>query len=136
MQLPPIDRTPGNIANAAAGRPLTPNTTQIAEYNSAIASSAKDFATQHDVETFVFDTYSFLGEVIDNAADYGIMNTTGYCPRYDAPDISVNYTNYGCLPISEYFWYSKCPQSGSIRDPKLRLVLTTYRYRPHHLPRS
>ena len=110
MQLPPIDRTPGNVANAAAGQPLSPNTTQVVEYNTALAAAADDFAKQYSVQTFVFDTYSFLGRVIDNAADYGIKNTTGYCPSFDAPDISVNYTSYGCLPIPEYFWYSKYPE--------------------------
>ena len=107
MQLPPIDRTPGNVANAAAGKPLSPNTTQIAEYNAALALGAQAFAKQHSVRTFVFNTYDFLGKVIDDAATYGIRNVTGYCSRFDAPDISTNYASYGCLPIPEYFWYSK-----------------------------
>jgi phospholipase/lecithinase/hemolysin len=54
----------------------------------------------------VFDTYSFLTGILDNPAPYGIKNTTGYCPNYDAPDIATNYAAYGCLPIQEYFWYN------------------------------
>jgi phospholipase/lecithinase/hemolysin len=54
----------------------------------------------------VFDTYSFLTGILDNPAPYGIKNTTGYCPNYDAPDIATNYASYGCLPIQEYFWYN------------------------------
>lgn len=54
----------------------------------------------------VFDTYAFLAGVLDSPTKYGIKNTTGYCPRYDAPDIASNYAGYGCLPIDEYFWYN------------------------------
>ena len=54
----------------------------------------------------VFDTYSFLTGILDNPAPYGIKNTTGYCPNYDAPDIATNYAAYGCLPIQEYFGYN------------------------------
>lgn len=54
----------------------------------------------------VFDTYTFLSGILDDPAPYGIKNTTGYCPRYDAPDIATNYAAYGCLPIEEYFWYN------------------------------
>lgn len=54
----------------------------------------------------VFDTYTFLSEILDDPAPFGIRNTTGYCPKYDAPDIATNYSKYGCLPIPEYFWYN------------------------------
>lgn len=54
----------------------------------------------------VFDTHTFLSGVLDNPRPYGIKNTTGYCPNYDAPDIATNYAAYGCLPILQYFWYN------------------------------
>ena len=107
MQLPPLDRTPGNVANIAAGKPASPNATQIADFNAMLADGARQFAAEHAVKTMVFDTYGFLNGVIDRAESYGLKNTTGYCPNYDAPDIDVNYGAYGCLPIDEYFWYSE-----------------------------
>jgi phospholipase/lecithinase/hemolysin len=54
----------------------------------------------------VFDTYSYLSGILDEPAPYSIKNRTGYCKHYDAPDIATNYAAYGCLPISEYFWYN------------------------------
>ncbi len=54
----------------------------------------------------VFDTHSYLSGILDNPAQYGIKNTTGYCKHYNAPDIATNYASYGCLPIRDYFWYN------------------------------
>lgn len=54
----------------------------------------------------VFDAYDYLSGILDNPRKYGITNTTNFCPRYDAPDIAMNYAAYGCAPIPEYFWYN------------------------------
>jgi phospholipase/lecithinase/hemolysin len=76
-------------------------------YNALISSSASAFAKSHPgTKAMVFDTHTFLSSVLDDPSPYGIKNTTGYCPNYDAPDIATNYTAYGCLPIPEYFWYN------------------------------
>jgi phospholipase/lecithinase/hemolysin len=76
-------------------------------YNRLISSAASDFSAHHPgSKAMVFDTYSFLSGILDDPAPYGIKNTTGYCLRYDAPDIATNYAAYGCLPIEEYFWYN------------------------------
>lgn len=103
MNLPPLERTPGNQASA---NPL-PNSTMVHEYNSIISSSVTTFASTHPgTKIMIFDTYTFLSGILDNPSAYGIKNTTGYCPRYDALDIATNYAAYGCLPIEEYFWYN------------------------------
>ncbi|KAN0089871.1 carbohydrate esterase family 16 protein [Hyaloscypha variabilis] len=102
MNLPPLDRTP---SNQATSHPL-PNSTMVHEYNAIISTSASKFSASHPGTTaLVFDTYSFLSGILDNPSEYGIKNTTGFCPNYDAPDIATNYAAYGCLPIQEYFWY-------------------------------
>jgi phospholipase/lecithinase/hemolysin len=78
----------------------------VHEYNNIISSSASKFSASHPgTNALVFDTYSFLSGILDNPSQYGIKNTTGFCPNYDAPDIATNYAAYGCLPIEEYFWY-------------------------------
>lgn len=122
MNLPPLDRTVRSIesfvffhgfridiyqpSNQLSSQPL-PNSTMVHEYNSIIASSAAKLVTSHPgAKAMIFDTYSFLSGILDNPSEYGIKNTTSYCPRYDAPDIATNYAAYGCLPIEEYFWYN------------------------------
>ncbi|KAF8857775.1 hypothetical protein BDZ45DRAFT_690689 [Acephala macrosclerotiorum] len=103
MNLPPLERTPGNVAST---KPL-PNSTMVHQYNSIINTTAHTFQSSHPgTKAMVFDTYSFLSVILDDPTPYGIKNTTGYCPRYDAPDIATNYASYGCLPIEEYFWYN------------------------------
>lgn len=79
----------------------------VTEYNKALRDAANTFQQGHR-ETLVleFDVYAFLTGIIDDASSYGIKNTTGYCPHYNAPDIATNYASYGCLPIQEYFWYN------------------------------
>ena len=114
MELPPLERTPGNLINAAQGKPLYPNTTQVLAYNHALKEGARKFGRERRVNAMVFDTHTFLDSVLGNAESYGIRNTTDYCPMYNAPDIATNYAAYGCLPISEYFWYSESDKDYSM----------------------
>ena len=110
MNLPPLERTPGNVVAASQGQPLSPNVTQVQQYNDALAAGVAGFGSKHaDVDAMLFDVHTFLNGVIDNGEEYGLKNVTGYCPNYDAPDIATNYAAYGCIPIPEYFWYSKYP---------------------------
>ncbi|MCJ1311361.1 hypothetical protein MMC25_005032 [Agyrium rufum] len=107
MNLPPLDRTPGNVVNALAGKTVTPNATQVDSYNAILASHAQAFQkANRGAKSIVFDVNTFLNGVIENGATYGLKNVTGYCPRFDAPDIATNYAAYGCIPIDEYFWYN------------------------------
>ncbi|KAF4555481.1 Hypothetical protein D9617_2g054420 [Elsinoe fawcettii] len=107
MNLPPLDVTPGNVANAAQNKTIYPSLTQIGAWNKQLATSAGQFEkTQKGSKVMVFDTFKYLHGVIDQAEKYGLKNTTGYCAQYNAPDIDTEYEKYGCLPISEYFWYN------------------------------
>lgn len=79
----------------------------IYEWNLALDNSAANFeATHPGAKAMVFDTYSYLSQILEHPAKHRITNTTSYCPRYDAPDISTNYAAYGCSPIDQYFWYN------------------------------
>ncbi|PNS18677.1 Glucose-induced degradation protein 4 [Sphaceloma murrayae] len=107
MNLPPLDRTPGNILNAAQNKTIYPSLAQIGAWNEGLADRAAAFAERNQgAKVMVFDTFAYLHGVLDRAAEYGLKNTTGYCARYDAPDIATNYAAYGCGPIREYFWYN------------------------------
>ncbi|KAF2140477.1 carbohydrate esterase family 16 protein [Aplosporella prunicola CBS 121167] len=101
MLLPPLEKTSSNLASSNP----QPNTTQVAQFNAAIRFHASAFQKQHsDANALVFDTYTVLNGVLENATAYGITNTTSYCRAYDQPDILWNHAAYGCQPIAQYFW--------------------------------
>ncbi|CAN8102663.1 unnamed protein product [Discula destructiva] len=101
MKLPPLDRTPGNLVRA--GGPL-PNKTMIGWWDDTLEKHASDFAALNkDVTALVFDSNTFLNHVLDNPAEYDLKNVTSYCPSYDQP---LPVTQYGCLPLEDYFWYN------------------------------
>ncbi|CAG7924969.1 unnamed protein product [Penicillium olsonii] len=104
MNLPPLDRTPGNQAKMSP----SPNATQVGWYNRALAEHASAFGKEHkDAKVMVFDAHTRLEAMLDEPGKYGIANTTNFCAGYDQPDIAVNYENYGCpTPLEEYFWFN------------------------------
>lgn len=103
MNLPPLDRTPGNVASA---NPL-PNKTMVDWYDDVLDSHARAFEHAHEDSTvLVFDVNTFLNGVMDHAADYGLKNVTGYCASFDQPYINTDPASYGCLPLPEYFWFN------------------------------
>ncbi|KAK1622840.1 hypothetical protein BDP81DRAFT_440342 [Colletotrichum phormii] len=103
LNLPPLDKNPASQLNPAR----LPNTDMIKTFNGVVNQTAKAFSEKHpDATALVFDTYSWLTQVFDNAASYGFTNTTSFCPSYKAWDIDTNYAAYGCQPIYEYFWYN------------------------------
>lgn len=100
----PRDRTPASLI---AEHPL-PNKTMFTHWDDILASTARKFEEKHkESNVFVFDTYSYLSDVLDNYEEYHFTNITGLCADYAATDIIWNYANYGCEPIYNYFWLSK-----------------------------
>ncbi|KAF9870967.1 lysophospholipase a [Colletotrichum karsti] len=103
LNLPPLDKTPASQTNPNR----KPDTAMINTFNDVLNQTAKAFTEQHPGTTaMVFDTYSWLTHVFNNAASFGITNTTSFCPKYNAWDIATNYESSGCQPIGEYFWYN------------------------------
>jgi phospholipase/lecithinase/hemolysin len=104
LNLPPLDRTPSNQAKASP----SPNATQVAWFNDALAQHAGRLSRQHpDTNILLFDAHSALSDMMDHPAQYGILNTTTFCPGYDQPDIDRNYRAYGCpTPLDTYFWFN------------------------------
>lgn len=116
MNLPPLDRTPGNQKTATPH----PNATQVAWYNEALAAQAAQFGREKgDVEVRVFDAHGRLSAMLDEPGKYGIVNTTDFCAGYDQPDIETNYRAYGCpTPLDTYFWFN----SGHMTSHTHRLL--------------
>lgn len=104
MNLPPLDRTPGNQASSSPH----PNATQVGWYNAALSEQAHIFQRANiDTEVRVFNAHAHLSGILDQPARYGIVNTTSFCPGYDQLDIQENYLGYGCpTPLNTYFWFN------------------------------
>ncbi|KAL4997004.1 hypothetical protein BDV10DRAFT_202022 [Aspergillus recurvatus] len=108
LNLPPLDRTPANQAQTLCNETATPNATQIEWFNSALTAQARRFGRRNpDANVLVFDAHSVLSHVLDSPEQYGIVNTTDFCPGYDQPDIETNYQRYGCpTSLGTYFWFN------------------------------
>ncbi|KAE8341635.1 hypothetical protein BDV24DRAFT_151036 [Aspergillus arachidicola] len=104
INLPPLDRTPSNQNTASP----SPNATQVAWFNKALAQHAGSFDKQYpDTNVLLFDANSVLNDMMDQPARHGITNTTSFCSGYDQPDIEWNYRAYGCpTPLDTYFWFN------------------------------
>lgn len=100
MQLPPLNRTPPNLIRT--GGPL-PNATMIDWYNEALTRYSENFAVANrGTKVMVFPTTSFLNYVLDHPAEYGITNTTQYCPAYEQLGVLTDPAAYGCDPLDQY----------------------------------
>lgn len=98
---PPLDRT---AANQKASQPY-PTKTLLDSWNSILATNVNTFRSSNSsVKAMLYNANTFLNALMDNASQYGIKNTTTYCPSYLNPDVVENPTKYGCLPQSQYFW--------------------------------
>jgi phospholipase/lecithinase/hemolysin len=103
INLPPLDRTPGNVGKA---EPL-PNKTMIDWWDNTLLAHSKAFGAAHgSVKTMVYDANTFLNHVLDNPSEFDITNTTSYCPGYTDPDVVTDPGKYGCIPIDQYFWFN------------------------------
>ncbi|KAJ5171352.1 Esterase SGNH hydrolase-type [Penicillium coprophilum] len=114
MNLPPLDRTPGNQAK---NNP-SPNATQVGWYNAALADHAAAFAEEHkEAQVMLFDAHARLTAMLDEPYKYGIVNTTNFCAGYDQPDISVEYEKYGCpTPLKRYFWFNAGHMTSHVHE--------------------
>ncbi|KAG9721691.1 carbohydrate esterase family 16 protein, partial [Aureobasidium melanogenum] len=71
MNLPPLDRTPGNVLKTT---PL-PNTTMINWWDSTLTSHIQAFRKQNpEANAFGFDANGFLNGILDSPDKYGIKN--------------------------------------------------------------
>jgi phospholipase/lecithinase/hemolysin len=113
MNLPPLDRTPGNILK---NTPL-PNTTMINLWDDTLTSHIHTFNKQNPhADAFEFDVNEFLNGVLDSPSEYGIKNTTGYCKSYNQPYVNVDPGKYGCLPLDEYAWFNDGHMTSRVHE--------------------
>ncbi|RDW90763.1 SGNH/GDSL hydrolase family protein [Aspergillus mulundensis] len=108
LNLPPLHRTPSNQARALRNETPTPTATQVEQFNSALSTQALHFREKNpETNVLVFNAHAILSHILDFPQQYGILNTTDFCPGYDQPDIGTAYGEYGCpTPLDTYFWYN------------------------------
>lgn len=90
VNLPPLDRTPGNVGRVGGA---LPNATMIDWYGEALEKYSDEFGKVDRVWSKVFDANTFLNGVMDDPATYGIKNVTGYCellPEVDEETTEVS----------------------------------------------
>ncbi|KAI1270424.1 carbohydrate esterase family 16 protein [Xylariaceae sp. FL1019] len=103
MNLPPLDRTQDNAASLT---PL-PNKEMIDWWDKSLAHHSHAFAAKHpSAKTMVYDVNTFLNYVMDNPDEFGIADTTHFCPDYANIDVLYHPEAYNCLPLDKYFWYN------------------------------
>ncbi|KAH8886442.1 lysophospholipase A [Thozetella sp. PMI_491] len=103
VNLPPLDRTPANLKSTT---PL-PNKTMVAWWGETLARHVDLFeARNQGAKAMLYDANTFLNKVLDHHDDYGIVNTTSFCPAYNQLDVLVDPGKYGCNPLDQYFWYN------------------------------
>ncbi|KAL9108002.1 MAG: hypothetical protein Q9227_007217 [Pyrenula ochraceoflavens] len=78
LNLPPLEKTPGNVVAAAKNQTLYPSYEQVSSWNSILSDKVDSWKQTTNVrDAWVFDTYSYLNNVIKNPSQYGIMGVTG-----------------------------------------------------------
>lgn len=103
VNLPPLDRT---SANQKLTNPR-PNKEEIGWWNSAVDKHRKTFEKVHPkAKTLLYDANTFLNGVMDSPTNYGITNTTSYCPAFNQLDVLTTPEKYGCQSLDQYFWYN------------------------------
>ncbi|THZ53942.1 lysophospholipase A [Aureobasidium pullulans] len=113
MNLPPLDRTPGNVLKATP----SPNTTMINWWDSSLTSHMHTFAANNpSANPFTFDVNTFLNNVLDHPDKYNIKNVTGYCASYNQPYINEAPESYGCLPLDEYAWFNNGHMTSHVHE--------------------
>lgn len=125
MNLPPLDKTPGNVVREEEGKGALPNATMVESWNEVLAEHVEALTARHnnhtspatststtsqkqegEVSIILIDTNTFLNQILTSPSSYGIKNTTSYCPTYDQLGINTDPSAFGCLPLSEYFWFN------------------------------
>ena len=116
VNLPPLDRTPSNLARAPAAR--SPNATMVGWWNAALAERAAELdGKEQGVTAMVYDANSFLNGVLDDPGRYGVANTTGFCAGYLQADVLTDPGKYGCpVPVGEYFWFNSGHMTSHVHE--------------------
>ncbi|KAJ3811872.1 hypothetical protein F5876DRAFT_88058 [Lentinula aff. lateritia] len=106
INVPPEDRNPATVGNATAAAEMKEH---IALFNSALANHTIAFSEKNPNATVMtFDANAVFNNILDNAAEFGFSNITGFCT---------------CTDPEGFFWYN----TGHPTQAVHRLVAETLR---------
>ncbi|KAJ3921154.1 hypothetical protein F5877DRAFT_36602 [Lentinula edodes] len=89
INVPPEDRNPATVGNATAAAEMKEH---IALFNSALANHTIAFSEKNPNATVMtFDANAVFNNILDNAAEFGFSNITGFCI---------------CTDPEGFFWYN------------------------------
>ncbi|KAH7877980.1 uncharacterized protein C8R40DRAFT_879129 [Lentinula edodes] len=89
INVPPEDRNPATVGNATAAAEMKEH---IALFNSALANHTIAFSERNPNATVMtFDANAVFNNILDNAAEFGFTNITGFCT---------------CTDPEGFFWYN------------------------------
>lgn len=96
LNVPPIERSPGAVANGDAA--VQSLKIDIAAWNKNVSRIAEDLSSKHrGVATYVFDTNALYNEVIDEPCSFSetcaYKDTADYCASYENGTPSVSRLN-------------------------------------------
>ncbi|KAH7146145.1 putative lysophospholipase A [Dactylonectria macrodidyma] len=115
MNLPPIHRSPSYVNKVKPSL----NATMVEWWNSRLSKHTSQFSRDYkSTKILLYDSFSFLNNVLDNPSDFQITNTTGFCSGYNNETVLTNPGAFGCAPLDSYFWYN----SGHISSHVHKLV--------------
>ena len=102
LTVPPTNRAPLIIEQGTPSETLIKSA--LADYNSELAENVKAFqAKHHDLDQVtVFDTQPIFNTLLDNAASFGFVNSTGFCEAYENGTPGLTTQTPPCAPVSSY----------------------------------
>ncbi|KAJ3895479.1 hypothetical protein GG344DRAFT_85942 [Lentinula edodes] len=107
INVPPEDRNPATVGNVTAAAEMKEH---IALFNSALANHTIAFSEKNPNATVMtFDANAVFNNILDNAAEFGFSNITGFCT---------------CTDPEGFFWYN----TGHPTQAVHKLVADTLRF--------
>ncbi|KAG1047508.1 hypothetical protein G6F43_010044 [Rhizopus delemar] len=97
MNVPPIERSPrwSNTTERA-----TTIKAHVKAFNDRLSNMIKKLKSKYPSGTFLeYDTWALFTKILDNPAEYNIIDITTYCVDWSAP------AQHDCKSMQEYFWH-------------------------------
>jgi len=123
LTVPPTNRAP--LLIGAGAQAVSSITQALADYNSQLAQNVKQFQATHLGSTAqVFDSRPIFNTLLDNAATFGFVNSTGYCEAYENGTPQMNTETAPCGPVSTYFWLNTLHPLFTVHNILAKAIVT------------
>ena len=102
LTVPPTNRAPLLIEQGPQA--VDKITAALADYNAQLAANVRAFNRTHgDLDqVLVFDTRPIFNTLLNNAEEFGFVNSTGFCAAYQNGTPALTTQIPPCAPVSSY----------------------------------